>query len=118
MRKTKCWQIILGVFALLGISWTSSQLKNKSDASSRKLPVGKWRITLKENPIEKELSITEDGEVFLDSSKVKGKVVHASQHYFLYEDHYGYNLELFKNDSGNFMFYDEADDKLYDVESI
>lgn len=83
-----------------------------------KIPAGTWKIFLRKNLIQKELSITPQGDVYLDTVKVKGKIIHSSKHYFLFKDHYGYNLELFKNDDGHFVFYDEADDQLYDVEKV
>ena len=119
MRKTKCWQIILGIFALLGISWTGTQFRNKNLSRSQKKNIaGKWKISLADCPIEKELTIHPTGEVFIDSREIKGEIVRSSKNYFLFQDHFGYRLELFRNKDGELTFFDEADDKWYQVDEI
>lgn len=120
MNRKNLLKYILGFSVIVSIS--NSVLKNR--IKRKKSPsvedplapfVGKWIMKEPGSLAEVHLTISDDGQFYLNGHSLQGKVTLIGEDQLIFTDHYGYELVLKKVQDQSYNLYDEADDKEYEL---
>lgn len=123
MGKKNGLKVLVGLSMLAGV--TGSVLFKKQQRKRVRIgkPVfehfqGQW---CKKDDADTQLiflSISSEGEFFLNQKELAGKIIHATDQKLVFEDSFGYQLVLELTAPGELTLYDDAEEQDYFLEKI
>ena len=118
MTASKLFKYFLGFSFLAGV--TSASLKYKEKNANKKLErlfsfyIGTWQLYTAKNSAYGELTITTDGEFYLNKKSLEGTILSLTEKQLVYLDHFGYEL-YFNRDVASLTMLDSSDNSLYNL---
>lgn len=117
MNRRKVLTYLLGASFIAGL--TSKKLRSKKGEAPPKqdhllVPfVGKWTFVNPANSYAKNLVLDEEARLFIGGKPLQGSITSLQPTYFIYTDHYGYELTFQMKTNTEMLLYDSADEKEY-----
>lgn len=117
MNRRKVLTYLLGASFIAGL--TSKTLRSKKGDTPPKQNslltsfIGAWSFVEPVHSYAKKLVIDEEAKLFIDGKSLQGRITSLHPTYFVYTDHYGYELTFQMKTDSEMLLFDSADEKEY-----